>query len=164
MYIRKDQIYFIIGIMVLLMAIFIIYSITNGNSLNNDEEEVIKLVENFGSTLKKVPLLAPRDALIQAIEENYSPYVTDELMQSWNAHPRRAPGRTTSSPWPDRIEVTEVKRLSEDEYSVIGRIVEVTSTGAEGGGAAALRPVELFVKKIENVWLIDEITTGNYEN
>ena len=162
MYIRKNQLYIIIGIIVLLMAIFIIYSISNDNGLNNDEEEVIKLVEDFGSTLKNVSLLAPRDAVIQAIEDNYSPYVTDGLMQSWIAHPRRAPGRTTSSPWPERIEITEVERPSEDEYLVIGRIVEVTSTEAEGG-AAAFRPVKLSVRKIENKWLIDDIIVGNYE-
>ncbi|MDD3227562.1 MAG: hypothetical protein PHG56_08475, partial [Tissierellia bacterium] len=90
MYIRKNQLYIIIGIIVLLMAIFIIYSISNNNDLNNDEEEVIKLVEDFGRTLKNVSLLAPRDSVIQAINENYSPYVTDELMQSWIANPRRA--------------------------------------------------------------------------
>ena len=163
MYIRRNQFYIIIGIIVLLMAIFIIYSIGNDNDLNKDEEEVIKLVEDFGSTLKNVSLLAPRDAVIRAIEDNYSPYLTEELMQSWIAHPRRAPGRTTSSPWPDRIEINEVERLSEDEYSVKGRIVEVTSTEAEGGGAAAFRPIELSVIKIGNNWLIDKITTGNYE-
>ncbi len=164
MYIRKNQLYIIIGIIVLLMAIFIIYSINNDNGLNNDEEEVIKLVEDFGRTLKNVSLLAPRDVVIQEIEENYTPYVTDELMQRWIAHPRRAPGRTTSSPWPDRIEITEVEKQSEDEYLVKGRIAEVSSTEAEGGGgAAAFRPVELIVRKIENKWLIDEITTGNYE-
>ncbi len=27
-------------------------------------------------------------------------------------------GRTTSSPWPDRIEINEVERLSDDEYSI----------------------------------------------
>ena len=120
------------------------------------------MVEDFGSTLKNVSLLAPRDLVIEAIEANYSPYVTDELMQSWLAHPRRAPGRTTSSPWPERIEITEVVRLSEGEFSVKGRIVEVTSSEA-GGGAAVYRPVELIVRKVGNKWLIDDIRVGNYE-
>ena len=163
MYIRKNQLYIIIGIIVLLMAIFIIYSISNNNDLNNDEEEVIKLVEDFGRTLKNVSLLAPRDSVIQAINENYSPYVTDELMQSWIANPRRAPGRTTSSPWSERIEINNVERLSENEYLLKDRIVEVTSTEAESGGAAAFRPIELSVIKIGNNWLIDGITVGNYE-
>ena len=163
MFIKKNQFYIIIAVIVFLMAVYMIYSIRKDNRLNNNEENVIKLVEDFGSTLKNVPLLAPRDEVIQAIKDNYSPYVTDELMQNWIAHPRRAPGRTTSSPWPDRIEINEIERLSEDEYSIKGIIVEVTSTEAEGGGAAAFRPVELILKKTGNKWLIDKIIIKNYE-
>ncbi len=163
MYIRKNHFYIIIAVIVVLIAIFMIYKINNDNSNNNDEEEVIILVKDFGRTLKNVSLLAPRDTVIQAIKDNYSPYVTDELMQSWITHPRRAPGRTTSSPWPERIEITEVEKLSEDEYSIKGRIVEVTSAEAESGGAAAFRPVELIIRRTENKWLIDEITIYNYE-
>lgn len=162
MFIRKNQLYIIIAVIVFLMAAFIIYSIYKNNNSNDESTDVIKLVEDFGSTLKNVSLLAPRDLVIEAIEANYSPYITDELMQSWLAHPRRAPGRTTSSPWPDRIEITEVERLSEDEFSVKGRIVEVTSAEAEGG-AAVYRPVELIVRKTGNKWLIDNIRVGNYE-
>jgi len=162
MFIKKNQFYIIIAVIVFLMAVYMIYSIRKDNRLNNNEENVIKLVEDFGSTLKNVSLLAPRDLVIEAIEANYSPYVTDELMQSWLAHPRRAPGRTTSSPWPERIEITEVVRLSEGEFSVKGRIVEVTSSEA-GGGAAVYRPVELIVRKVGNKWLIDDIRVGNYE-
>lgn len=162
MFIRRNQLYIIIAVIVFLMAAFIIYSIYNNNNSKDESKDVIILVEDFGSTLKNVSLLAPRDLVIEAIEANYSPYVTDELMQSWLAHPRRAPGRTTSSPWPERIEITEVKRLSEGEFSVKGRIVEVTSSEA-GGGAAVYRPVELIVRKVGNKWLIDDIRVGNYE-
>jgi len=162
MFIRRNQLYIIIAVIVFLMAAFIIYSIYNNDNSKDESKDVIVLVEDFGSTLKNVSLLAPRDLVIEAIEANYSPYVTDELMQSWLAHPRRAPGRTTSSPWPERIEITEVKRLSEGEFSVKGRIVEVTSSEA-GGGAAVYRPVELIVRKVGNKWLIDDIRVGNYE-
>lgn len=163
MYIRKNQFYIIIAVLVVLMALFIIYSIKNEGSSNNDNDEVIRLVEDFGGTLKNVSLLAPRDLVIQAIKENYSPYVTDELLQKWMNSPRSAPGKTTSSPWPQRIEVTEIDRLSEDEYSIKGRISEVTSTEAESGGAFAFRPIDLIVRRVENKWLIDEVTVYNYE-
>jgi len=162
MFIRRNQLYIIIAVIVFLMAAFIIYSIYNNDNSKDESKDVIVLVEDFGSTLKNVSLLAPRDLVIEAIEANYSPYVTDELMQSWLAHPRRAPGRTTSSPWPERIEITEVVRLSEGEFSVKGRILEVTSSEA-GGGAAVYRPVELIVRKVGNKWLIDDIRVGNYE-
>ncbi len=161
MFIRKNHFYIIIAVIVVLMALFIIYSINNENSLNNDNDEVIKLVEEFGSTLKNVSLLAPRDLVIQAIEENYTPYVTDELLQNWINHPRRAPGRTTSSPWPDRIEITDVIRVSDDEYFVKGRIAEITSDDADT--AASFRPIEFTVRRTGIKWLIDKITVYNYE-
>lgn len=161
MFIRKNHFYIIIAVIVVLVAMFTIYSINNKNSLNNDNDEVIKLVEEFGYVLKNVSLLAPRDLVIQAIEENYTPYVTDELLQNWVNHPRRAPGKTTSSPWPDRIEITDANRLSDDEYFVKGRIAEITS--ADANGAAAYRPIELNVRRTGSKWLIDKITVYNYE-
>lgn len=163
MYISKNHFYIIIAVIVVLMAAFIIYSIYNDNSLNDENDEVIKLVEEFGSTLKNVSLLAPRDVVVKSIEDNYGPYVTKKLLQKWLNDPRKAPGRISSSPWPERIEVAEVDRLSDGEYSVKGRIIEVTSTEVEGGGEAAIRPVELIVRKMYNKWLIDEMTIGKYE-
>lgn len=163
MYIRKNYFYIIIAVIVFLMALFIIYSINNDNSLDDENYEVIKLVEEFGGTLKNVSLLAPRDDVIKAIEDNYSPYVTEELLRKWIDNPRIAPGRISSSPWPERIEISEIERLSEGEYFVKGKIIEVTSTEVESGGAAAVRTVELIVRRVGNNWLIDEISIGKYE-
>ena len=161
MFIRKNHFYIIIAFIVVLMALVIFYFINNESNLNNDNDEVVRLVEEFGSTLKNVSLLAPRDLVIEAIEENYTPYVTDELLQNWINHPRRAPGKTTSSPWPDRIEITDVNRVSDDEYFVKGRIAEITSEDANT--AAAYRPIELTITRTDSKWLIDKITVYNYE-
>jgi hypothetical protein len=163
MYISKKHFYIIIAAIVILMAMFIIFSIYNDNSLNEENDEVIKLVEEFGEALKNVSLLAPKDVVVKAIEDNYSPYVTKELLRKWINDPRNAPGRISSSPWPERIEISEVERLSEGEYSVKGKIIEVTSTEVGSGGAAAVRAVELIVRRVGNNWLIDEMTTGKYE-
>jgi hypothetical protein len=163
MYISKNHFYIIIAVIVGLMALFIIYSINNDNSLNDENHDVIKLVEEFGGTLKNISLLAPKDEVIKAIEDNYSPYVTEELLRKWINNPRTAPGRISSSPWPERIEIGEIERLSDGEYSVKGKIIEVTSTEAGSGGAAAFRTVELIVRRVGNNWLIDEMTIGKYE-
>ncbi len=56
MFIKKNQFYIIIAVIVFLMAVYMIYSIRKDNRLNNNEENVIKLVKDFGSTLKNVPL------------------------------------------------------------------------------------------------------------
>ena len=163
MYIKKNHFYIIIVVLVVLMAIFIVYSINKDNNSKDENEDLIKLVEEFGGRIKNVSLLAPRNLVIDAIQENYSPYVTEDLLQEWLNHPRRAPGKTTSSPWPDRIEIREVTRLSDNEYAVKGRIVEVTSTEAQGGGGAAYRPIELILRRSGNKWLIYQIKVYDYE-
>ena len=163
MYIRKNYLYIIVAVIVVLIALFIISSNTGDNSINEENNDVIKLVEEFGGTLKNVSLLAPRGEVIKAIEDNYSSYVTEELLGKWINNPRIAPGRISSSPWPERIEVSEIERLSDGEYVVKGKIIEVTSTEVRGGGAAAERTVELIVRKVGNDWLIDEMTMGKYE-
>ncbi|MDD2495444.1 MAG: hypothetical protein PHE29_09645, partial [Tissierellia bacterium] len=77
--------------------------------------------------------------------------------------PRSAPGRVSSSPWPERIEITDFEKLSNEEYNVTGRIVELTSQEVTHGGIAAVRPIKLSVKKIGDKWLINSITLGKYE-
>jgi hypothetical protein len=73
-----------------------------------------------------------------------------------------APGRLVSSPWPDRIEIFAVTRESEDSFIVHGQIVEITSAEMESGGAAATRPIALYIIHRDKGWLIDDITIGDY--
>ncbi len=123
-----------------------------------DKEAVISLVEAFGSRLQYVSLLAPEDILVESIRANYGPYVSPALLEEWVENPQSAPGRLTSSPWPDRIEVLEVEKLSEDQYEVRGNIIEVTSVEKLTGGAAAKYPVVLMVRRVDGRWLIDAVT------
>ena len=77
--------------------------------------------------------------------------------------PRNDPGRLTSSPWPDRIEIWAVEKSSVNEYKVDGEIIEVTSTEKAEGGIAAKKPITLAVKKIDNRWLINDVKLGEYK-
>jgi hypothetical protein len=53
-----------------------------------------------------------------------------------------------SSPWPDRIEVTEIQKTGDEEYEVMGNIIEVTSAGERRRSrVAAERPITLTVVK-----------------
>jgi len=128
----------------------------------NDKAAVTSLVEDFGSKLQKVSLLAPSDIVKKSMEENYSGLVSPELLEVWQNDPLNAPGRLTSSPWPDRIEVQSVEKI-EDAYEVKGEIIEITSEEKVNGGIAAKRPITLVVKKVGNIWLIDNVTLGVYE-
>ena len=128
------------------------------------EEAVRGVVEAFGKKLQMVSLLAPEDVLRESMREHYADYVSPSLLEAWQNNPESAPGRLTSSPWPDRIEIRSVEATADDAYRVEGDIVEVTSAGQNGDdGTADKRPVTLEVRNIEGRWLIDAVELGDYE-
>jgi len=121
----------------------------------HEEQDVRKLVEDFGKELQKVSLLAPEDLLIQSIKENYGSFITPDLLQKWLDDPQSTPGRMVSSPWPDHIDILDMEMNDKNQYTVNGEIVEVTSTELENGGAAA-RPCclrkHLIRFQIQSAW------------
>ncbi len=129
----------------------------------SDEAAIEALVRDFGSRMQMVSLLAPEDTLRQSMKENYGNLVSPSLLQKWQDEPENAPGRLTSSPWPDRIEIVNVEQLSEGEYEIKGNIFEVTSVEKESGETAAQRPITLIVKKMDDRWLIDDVAIEEYE-
>lgn len=126
-----------------------------------DKQTVTSQVQGFGKQLSMVSLTAPIDTVAKDMRKYYSPYVSSKLIDTWAKDPLKAPGRLTSSPWPDRIEIQSATRVSTDSYKVNGNIIEVTSTEKSTGKAAAKRPITLQVKKINNRWLITEAAVGN---
>lgn len=128
----------------------------------HDEQAVKALVEGFGKKLQMVSLLAPKETVVKSIQENYSDYVTPELLQKWMAEPQNAPGRLGSSPWPDHIGIFSIEPGNNDQYTVNGELFEVTSVELAYGGAAAKRPVTLSVRKTDSRWLISGVTLGEY--
>ncbi|HYE11610.1 MAG TPA: hypothetical protein VEF53_15710 [Patescibacteria group bacterium] len=125
----------------------------------SDKAAIVSLVEEFGKKLQIVSLQAPKDKVNESIQENYSNFVSPALLSEWMKNPEKAPGRLTSSPWPDRIEIISTEILSENAYEVKGEIIEVTNTGE----IAAKRPITLQVEKFENKWLINAVALGSYE-
>ncbi|HEX7090570.1 MAG TPA: hypothetical protein VF192_10590, partial [Longimicrobiales bacterium] len=119
-----------------------------GNSAVADEraaQAAADLVRRFGQRLARVSLLAPPGALREAIRAQYGPLVTPALLEAWLADPSSAPGRDVSSPWPDRIEVRDVRRIRPDAVEVTGDVVYSTSVEATRGGAARREPVVVTV-------------------
>lgn len=137
-------------------------AIGDGSEQKNEEQKVLALVEAFGKTLQKVSLTAPKDLVARSIEENYSQYVTPELLQKWKDDPQSAPGREVSSPWPDRIVILRAEMNDMNQYTVYGEIIEVTSVELANGGVAAKRPVTVTVQKVNDRWLISGVTIGGY--
>jgi hypothetical protein len=81
---------------------------------------------DFVSQLKNVPLTAETEDIRAAIERYYKPYVTEELLNQWLADPQSAPGRETSSPWPDRIFIKQVVPQGET-YVINADVLYMTS-------------------------------------
>ncbi len=122
------------------------------------DAEVRRVVEEFGAQLQNVSLLAP-DAANQ-IETYYATWVTPELLAAWQADPMSAPGRQTSSPWPERIEITSIQRIDAGTYQVKAEIVESTSDQPDVHRQA----VVITVTSVNGEWLISAFVLGADES
>ena len=139
-----------------LLAIFMLSvffsACTPSNSSQTEESKVRGVVEGFGQRLKLVSVLSPSAA--EDMKAQYSEYVSGILLEQWMSSPETAPGRIVSSPWPDRIEITSIKKMNSNEYAVAGKVVEITSTELNAGGYADKIPVQIKVRKSDESWLI----------
>lgn len=98
------------------------------------------------------------------MREHYAFYVSPALLEAWRNDPASAPGRLTSSPWPDRIEIRSAEKTADGAYRVEGDIIETASAeGNEDGEPAAKLPVTLEVRNIDGRWLIDAFESGDDE-
>ncbi len=122
----------------------------NQSGQQTDEASVRDLVTRFGAAMKNVSILAP-DA-VNEIRRAYTPFVSADILSYWENNPAKAPGRVTSSPWPERIEILEVQPTDDGAYDVQGKIVEMTSTGPAGDEAIALK-----VRNVNGTWIITGI-------
>lgn len=120
----------------------------------DDEVAITQLLAEFGSKLKNVALLAPEDIVKNSIKENYGDFVSPALLAAWKNDPQNVPGRFTSSPWPERIEIIGLDKVSDYQYKVKAEIIEMTSVEMLNGGDAGRRSITLEVEKKENHWLI----------
>lgn len=122
-----------------------------------DSAAVTAVVHRFGGRLAHVSLLAPRDQLSGRIRSEYGPSVTLLLLSAWLSDPSTAPGREASSPWPDRIEVREARRVRVGQYRVEGDVVYVTSVAADSSDVALRQPVTIgVVQGDDGQWRITE--------
>lgn len=139
----------VVGALIVLGGLVYSYIGTHPDGIIDGQHEgdVRITVAQFGNHLNSVSLLTP-DAADQ-IRNAYGPYVSEELLAAWVANPEVAPGRTTSSPWPDHIEVDDVSLNDVGAYDVTGRIMLVSSTGDAGS-----IPVSLTVAGTDGGYLI----------
>jgi len=125
------------------------------------EKSVVDFAQEFGALLQEVALMVPKEVAAENIREKYSNFVTPEMLKRWTDNPEVAPGRASSSPWPDRFEVSGLEKLSREEVVVRGTIVWITSTEIASGEAAFTQFMVLNVYKRETGWQIGEVNIAN---
>jgi len=137
----------LVGIILILVALgaYFFFHAKSSNQ-GTGESAARATVETFGEQMQKVSLLAPDASSTMATV--YGAYVTPGLLASWESAPQSAPGRHTSSPWPDHIQVTTISQQGAS-YVVNGAVVLMTSTGLAG-----VVPVVLQVVPQNGTWLI----------
>lgn len=144
----------VVGLLVLLVGGFVLLKnvpATGQHQETNEEAMVRERVVAFGDELRMVSLLAPTQEASAEIQKYYSAHITPELLAAWRAKPQDAPGRYTSSPWPDRIDITSIQKTSDTAYVVEGTVIEITRTGES---EAASYPIVATVELYGDVWLI----------
>jgi len=152
----------LIGIIV---AVIVVGLVITGITLITDAEksQITTLVEDFGKELASVSILSPEEVIVQSIQQNYSPYLTANLLMKWTFDPFQAMGRFVSSPWPDRIEIDSMERIDDNTVKVKGYVIWVVS----GNGTLDVTdrvPIVLIVKKDPSTqkFLIDNAYSNKY--
>jgi len=160
---KKKNIFIILIIFILIISLIfgaISCKKTPEKSVNTQTDDINKiktLVEDFGKVLINVSLLGPSDLLEQDMKKYYGPFLSEELISQWIKEPSNALGRLTSSPWPDHIEIIDIKKINADKYEVSCNVVEITSVEMEQGGYADKYSVVFTVERIDDNWLITEV-------
>lgn len=129
-----------------------------------EKAQITELLDNFGRELTNVTIIDPENVVAEQIKEHYTPYLTSNLLSKWVLDPSLAMGRTTSSPWPDRIEVDSMEKVDNDRIKVQGYVVWVASGGQNGVEVTATVPAVFFVKKDSSTgkFLIDNVLSNKY--
>jgi hypothetical protein len=114
------------------------------------DAEVERTVREFGQALKQVSLQADDAQLRASMEAAYGAYVAPSLIEAWLQDPDQAPGRKTSSPWPDSINIAAMQG-SGDLFTAHGTVLEVAQ-GSGGTQIVGTYPVELRLEKRDGAW------------
>ena len=145
---RREYFLLIIGLVLLIVTGAAVYYMQRAPNRSRDMAQVSQLVTSFGAYEKSISPLGPVETARSDIQQNYGQFVTSDLLQQWRADPTHAPGRLTSSPWPDRIEIDSVSPQGAG-YIVSGHIIMMTSAGKSGEV-----PVVLLVLRENGAWKI----------
>ena len=153
----------ILAFIVIFGAALGVFFLRDAPTAQDEEAAARSVVTEFGTKLKNVSLLADGAIVADAIQREYGPYVDAALLTEWRNDPSLAPGRETSSPWPERIETTRVQYEAGPRYVFEGYIIEVTNEGGgigESATEASRRPITVAVERRDGLWKITMLKLG----
>ncbi len=156
----------LLGVIALVvLAFFFLGQVINNEPVtstsNADETEVRSLVNEFGKKLQLVTLLASGEERKAAMDAAYGAYVAPELLTKWYPEGEVALGRHSSSPWPDRIDIVEVRPV-DGNFVVEANVIEVANDVSGSTTAAAVYPITLSLEKRDGEWRIVKMEKGSY--
>jgi hypothetical protein len=153
----------VIGIIIVVVIAVVAYALIRPHSAGGADQAAVRdTVERFGTEMQQVSLLAPPADVRAAMEADYGSLVSPTLLAQWEADSANAPGRLTSSPWPDHIDIDAVTAQADGTYVVQGSVVEMTSNEVEHGGEADEYPVSLTLANQDGAWVITAYSRGAY--
>ena len=121
----------------------------------SDQETAVKtVVTEFGKRLRMVAVLAPKEMVTKAMDEEYSAFVSTDLLAIWKNNPEKAPGKRTSSPSPERIDISSIEAKGPDTYVVKGKVILLTAQERSDGGIFQANPVTMTVEQRHGKWVI----------
>ena len=112
-------------------------------------EAVANVVTDFGIAMQMVPTDSSQKLAAQAMWNDYHNLVAPQLLASWMNDPAAAPGRSSSSSWPDHIAIAAIQGSGPLSYTVTGNVVIAT-----GGGIAGEYAVTTTVAVVNGNWMI----------
>jgi hypothetical protein len=116
---------------------------------NPVDEAVANVVGDFGAAMQMVPVNASGTSASQAMWNDYHNLVAPQLLSSWMQDPASAPGRSSSSSWPDHIAIGSLEEKGPMAYLVTGDVVMATN-----GGIAGEYAVTTTVAVVNGNWMI----------
>ena len=118
------------------------------------EQAVKVVVTEFGKHLRSVAVLAPKPNAVAAMEVAYSGYVAADLLAKCKKDPMHAPGKRTSSPSPERIDISSIVARGSTAYIVTGNVILLTAQERKDGGIFQANPVTMTVALRQGKWII----------
>jgi hypothetical protein len=97
---------------------------------------------------------------VAGVDSNLKRLITDRLYQEFTTYADVVPGKPVSGPYPEAIRVDSLQKIDDTSYTVKVSITLMTGTQTTQNGNAGETPITLTLKKVNGIWLIDDVVGG----